>query len=78
MDDTSCFGSSWGGEDDWVGPLPDRFQSPGRDPFYPNQVSWLELVGRFRGGRWQDSLHCLANSLVSFLQNLQGLVKGIS
>lgn len=29
------------------------------------------------GGRWQDSLHSLVNSLANFLQSIQGFEKGM-
>lgn len=64
-DDTSYFDSIWNGDDDWVESLPDRFQGPGRDPLYSNQVFGLELVGGFRGRRGQDSLHSLVSGLAS-------------
>lgn len=40
-DDTSCFDNSWGGEDEWVGSLPERSHGPSRDSLYLNQVSWV-------------------------------------
>ena len=52
-------------------------QAPGRDGLYSNQVSWLEMVGGFRGRRWLNSLHSQINGLASFLQSMQELEKGV-
>lgn len=74
--DTTGFHSSRGGVDKLVGSLSGGFQSLGGDPLYANQVSCLKMVGRFRGGRWQDSHSCLVNGWVSIQQSLQRLEKG--
>lgn len=42
---------------------------------YPNRVSCVELH-RFKGGKWQNSLHSLVKGVWNFLKNLQGLEEG--
>lgn len=74
---TSLFDNIWGGEDDWVGCLPHRFKGWGRNPLGTNRDFWLELIGRFRGRRWQNSLPGPVSGLGSFLQSLLGLEKGM-
>lgn len=69
--DTSYFDSSWGGKDHWVGSFPGNFQDQGEDLLCPNQASWLELMGSFRSGRWQDSLLSLVNGMANFLQSVK-------
>jgi len=48
----------------------------GRDSFYSNRLSWLELVGRFRGNKRQTFHHGPVNGLACFLQRLEkGMIR---